>query len=93
VTWSIVRPQLAAIQGYPIQATAYDGRAMNKLIARVTEGLVVVLFLSFAAVWDVLISPRRNGVPVPILLITAILILVIFAPYRWEQDRPTDDQP
>ena len=69
------------------------GGAMNKLIARITEGLVVVLFLSFAAVWDVLISPKRNGEPVPMLLITAVLFLVIFAPYRWEQDRPTDEQP
>lgn len=60
---------------------------MNKLadrfVERFAEVLLIVLFLSFAAVWDVLISPELNGAPIPIFLFTIVLLLLLFAPKRW----------
>jgi len=63
---------------------------MDKVVERFVEGLIVVLSLTFAAVWDALISPEWNGTPLPILLTVAILILVIFAPRRWTEELPRD---
>lgn len=56
---------------------------VDKLVERLAEGLLIFLFLWYAAIWDVLISPEIRGIPIPILLFALILLLLLFAPKRW----------
>jgi hypothetical protein len=56
----------------------------DNLVARLAEGLMVTLLLLIAAVWDALIAPKWNGIPVPIFLFSVLLLLFIFAPHRWQ---------
>ena len=55
----------------------------DRVVTRLAEGVFVLVVLSFSAVWDVLISPKLNGTPIPIILGSAILVLVFLAPKRW----------
>ena len=56
---------------------------LDKVVEKLAEGLLVLLFLWYAAVWDVLISPEIRGIPIPVLLFGLILLLLLFAPKRW----------
>lgn len=56
---------------------------VNKLVERLAEGLLIFLFLWYAAIWDVLVSPEVRGIPVPLLLFFLVVLLLLFAPKRW----------
>ena len=55
----------------------------DRVVTRLAEGVFILVVLSFAAVWDVLISPKLNGTPIPIIIGSSILVLVFLAPKRW----------
>ncbi len=55
----------------------------DKIVRLLAEGLLIILLLSFAGIWDVLISPKWNGTPIPIFMLGVIFLLVLFAPKRW----------
>jgi hypothetical protein len=58
-------------------------RLTESLVPKLAEGLMITLLILIAAVWDALISPEWNGTPIPLLLFTVVLLLVVFAPWRW----------
>lgn len=60
-------------------------KTLDKLVPKVFEGVVWVLLLTYAAVWDVLISPEWNGIPIPIILFVVLFGLLVFAPFRFEE--------
>lgn len=60
-------------------------KAFDRFVPRLFEGVVWVLVLLFAAVWDALISPERNGIPLPILTGSLLVVLLVFSPFRFER--------
>ena len=52
-------------------------KVVDRIVERLAVGLMVVLLIAHAAMWDVLISPEWNGTPIPIFL-SSIILLSLF---------------
>jgi len=60
-------------------------KSFDRFVPRLFEGVAWTLCLLIAAVWDALISPERNGIPLPIFVGSLLVVLLVFAPFRFEQ--------
>lgn len=58
-------------------------RVSERFIATFTEILMIVLLVSYATIWDILLAPEWHGTPIPLILFAVVLLLVVFAPRRW----------
>ncbi len=52
-------------------------KVADRIVERLAVGLMIVLLIAHAAMWDVLISPEWKGIPIPVFL-SSIILLSLF---------------